>query len=94
MNIFHQGLLNKEYWQSWLNYGLKARDGQLLQMNLKEFPGDPVARFLASTAEGMCSIPGWETKISHVHSMAEKKTTNFVLSVCSLVSDSLWSHGL
>ena len=39
MNIFHQGLLKKEYWQSWLNdYGLEFRDGQLLQMNLKEIP--------------------------------------------------------
>ena len=39
MNIFHQGLLSKEYWQSWLNdYGLEVRDGKLLQMNLKGIP--------------------------------------------------------
>ena len=39
MTIFHQGLLNKEYWQSGLNdYGLEVRDGKLLQMNLKGIP--------------------------------------------------------
>ena len=47
---------------------------------------------LASTAEGMCSTPGWETKISHVHSMAKKKKKKRQRILCLVFAQSCLTH--